>query len=292
MALQYGVSNWIYGDESLETTFQRLQRYGFDGVELVGEPDRYAVADVQALCRKYGLRVLTICGMFPWPTADRDLSSPDPAVRKLAVNYLRRLTEFGAALGAQAIVCTPCPVMKVSPVGAPREEEGWRAAAKKEWRWGVESIQAASEYAVKNGIPFAVEPINRYETYLINSADQGLAFVGEVGRPGVGVHLDSFHMNIEDADPVAAVHRVGGLLRNVHIADSNRQAVGYGHFDFAGFVKALVDTGYNGPVILEPLPPVPDPYIAARLKSGEHLKDEYARVSIERLRAFESAARG
>ena len=291
MSLKYGVSNWIFGDENLETTFKRLQRYGYDGVELVGEPEQYDVDEVLRLCDRYGLKVLTVCGMFPWPTSERDLGNPDSEVRRRAVEYVQRCCDMAAALGSSAVVCTPCPVMKNAPVDAPREETGWREKAGREREFAVESVRQAARRAAERGVTLAIEPINRYETYMLNTIEQGLEFVEQVGTEGLSVHLDTFHMNIEDKDPVGCVEVAGSRIGNVHIADSNRKAVGYGHFDFPGFVEALVRVGYDGPVNLEPLPPLPDPYIAARLKSAEHLKDEYAKASIERLREYEARVR-
>jgi D-psicose/D-tagatose/L-ribulose 3-epimerase len=103
----------------------------------------------------------------------------------------------------------------------------------------------------------------------------------------VKLHLDTFHMNIEEKDPAEAIRRAGELLVNVHIADSNRQAVGYGHTDFEAIMTALGEIGYERALALEPLPPVPDPYIAARLRRYEHLRDVYAEECIARLRQYE-----
>jgi len=86
------------------------------------------------------------------------------------------------------------------------------------------------------------------------------------------------------------VRKAGELLVNVHIADSNRQAVGYGHTDFGAIMKALKDMGYERALALEPLPPVPDPYVAARLKRYQHLRDAYAADCIARLRQYEEGA--
>lgn len=97
-------------------------------------------------------------------------------------------------------------------------------------------------------------------------------------------------MNIEERDPAEAIRKAGEPLVNVHIADSNRQAVGYGHTDFEAIVRALKEIDYQGALALEPLPPVPDPYVAARLKRYHHLRDLYAEECIARLRRYEMEA--
>jgi len=285
--MKYSISNWIYGDEPLRVTFERLRRYGYDGVELMGEPSLYRAEEVRGLCREFGLQVLSIAGIYPWPTEERDLANPDPQVRGRAVRYLRDCVEFAVDVGALLIIVVPSAVAKTSPVGYFESEEEWVAAAEREWNYALESVRTAAAYAEKAGIFLAIEPINRYETFLVNNVDQGLRFVSEVGSRTVKIHLDTFHMNIEEKDPAEAIRKAGKLLVNLHIADSNRQAVGYGHTDFKAIMRALKDIDYQGALALEPLPPVPDPYIAARLKRYQHLRDLYAEECIARLRQYE-----
>lgn len=97
-------------------------------------------------------------------------------------------------------------------------------------------------------------------------------------------------MNIEGRDPAEAIRKAGEPLVNVHIADSNRQAVGYGHTDFEAIVRALKEIDYQGALALEHLPPVPDPYVAARFKRYHHLRDLCAEECIARLRRYEMEA--
>lgn len=286
--MNYAISNWIYGDEPLEHTMARLARYGYDGIELMGEPRQYNPVEVRRQCERHGLQVLSLAGMYPWPTQERDLANPDLAVRRRAVEYLRECVDFAVAIGAPVIIVVPSAVAKTSPIGTFSSEEDWMAAAEREWEWAVQSVREAAAYALDKGVHLAIEPINRYETFLVNTCEQGLCFVEQVGSEAVGLHLDTFHMNIEEADPAESVRRAGRKLLNVHIADSNRQSIGHGHFDFRAIVRALLDINYQGSLALEPLPPVPDPYIAARLKRYEPLRDVYAEESIRRLRAIEA----
>jgi len=285
--MRYSISNWIYGQEPLRLTFERLKRYGYDGIELKGEPQEYHPPEVDELCREFDLEILSIAGIYPWPTDARDLANPNLRVRERAVNYLKECVDFASAVGAPLVIVVPSAVAKTSPVGHFESEEDWGAAAEREWNYAVESVRAAAAYAEQKGILLAVEPINRYETFLVNNVDQGLRFVSEVESRAVRLHLDTFHMNIEEKDPAEAIRKAGELLVNVHIADSNRQAVGYGHTDFGAIMKALGDIGYERALALEPLPPVPDPYVAARLKRYEHLRDVYAEECIARLRRYE-----
>jgi D-psicose/D-tagatose/L-ribulose 3-epimerase len=180
--MKYSISNWIYGEESLRTTFERLKRYRYDGIELKGEPQEYHAEEVNQLCGEFDLEVLSIAGIYPWPTEVRDLANPNPQMRKLAVSYLTECVDFASAVGAPLIIVVPSAVAKTSPVGDFKGEEEWVAAADREWNYAVESVKSAATYAAQKGILLAVEPINRYETFLVNNVDQGLRFVSEVGQ--------------------------------------------------------------------------------------------------------------
>ena len=285
--MKYSISNWIYGDEPLEVTFQRLQKYGYDGVELKGEPKLYQTGEVRKLCKKYNLSVLSIAGIYPWPTLERDIASPDEGVRKKAVDYLQNCVDLAAGVGAPLVVVVPSAVGKTSPIDSFEDEEEWIQEKERVWNYAVLSVREAAKYAEAKGILLVIEPINRYETFLVNTAEDGLKFIAEVNSPAVKIHLDVFHMNIEEANPAEAIRRCGKLLMNLHISDSNRMAVGDGHVDFRAIMYALKEIRYQWALTLEPVPPVPDPYIATRLKKYDYLRDKYAEQCITRLKNLE-----
>ncbi len=287
--MRYAISNWIYGEEPIEVTLQRLRRFGYDGVELTGEPERYDPRRVRRQAGELGLAITSVAGMYPWPTDSRDLANPDPGVRQRAVQYLCRCIDFAVELGAPLVIVVPSAVSKVAPVGFANDPEAWPAAVQSEWRHAVDSVREAGTYGARQGVLLAVEPINRYETFLVTTAADALRFVRDVGLESVKVHLDTFHMNIEEADPAQAIRQVGSLLVNLHVADSNRQAVGQGHTDFRAILQALKDTGYQGALVLEPLPPLPNPYVATRLRGQAQVHDRYAEISIRRLKDLEES---
>jgi D-psicose/D-tagatose/L-ribulose 3-epimerase len=199
--------------------------------------------------------------------------------------------DLASAVGAPLVVVIPASAGRTSPAGDVSSEEEWVAAVEGEWNYAVESVRTAAAYAEQKGILLAVEPINRYESFLVNNVDQGLRFVSEVGSEAVRLHLDAFHMNIEEKDPAEAIRKAGRLLVNMHISDSNRQAVGYGHTDFEAIVKALKDINYQGPLTLEPVPPHPNALLAVDMERYLPLRDLYAQDSIAALRACEEATR-
>jgi sugar phosphate isomerase/epimerase len=284
--MKYSISNWIYGDEPLRATFERLKRYGYDGIELKGEPQEYHPQEVKGLCREFGLSVLSILGWCIWPL-ERDLANPAPQLRKKALDYATQCVDLASVVGAPLVVVIPAPAGRSSPLGDVTSEEGWEAAAEREWNYAVESVKAAAAYAEQEGILLAVEPINRYESFLVNNVDQGLRFVSEVGSRAVKLHLDTFHMNIEESDMAEAIRKAGGLLVNLHISDSNRLPPGYGHTDFGTIMSALRDINYEGPLTLEPVPPEPNALLAVEMKKHLVLRDRYAEESIAYLRRLE-----
>ena len=289
--IKYSVSNWIYGNESLELTMARLARFGYDGIELEGEPGKYNIDEVNNLLRRYNLKVLSIAGIYPWPTNERDLANPDAGTRKKAIEYLKKIVDFAVNLGSSLVIVVPSAVGKATPIGKSDNEKTWLANIEKDWNYAVESVKEAASYAEKAGVCLAIEPINRYETYLVNTAEQAIKFVSEVNSEFVKVHLDCFHMNIEEKNIAESIRKTGSLLINLHVADSNRQAVGNGHIDFKAVIRALLDINYQGAIAMEPLPPVSNPYIAMKMKRFEKLWDEYAGQCISVLKGYEKEIR-
>jgi sugar phosphate isomerase/epimerase len=285
--MKYSISNWIYSNESLEVTFRRLKKYNYDGVELKGEPNFYCAEEVNKLCKKYNLKVLSIAGMYPWPTKERDLASSDDEARKRAIDYLQSCVNLAVSVNSPLVIVVPSPVSKTSPVDDISSEEEWIKERDRAWERAVLTVREAARYAGDKEVFLAIEPINRYETFLVNTADEGLKFIEDVGSPAVQIHLDTFHMNIEESSPADAIRRCGEFLINLHISDSNRRAVGDGHFDFRAMMHALKDINYQHALTLEPLPPVPDPYIATSLKRFNYLRDKYANQCITRLKRLE-----
>jgi len=284
--MKYSISNWIYADEPLPVTFQRLQKYGYDGVELVGEPQRYDIQEVKALCQEFGLSVLSVLGWSIWPL-ERDLAHPDSQMRQKALQYAAECVDLAVAVGAPLVVVIPASAGRTSPIGQPDSGKAWKEAMAREWDYAVESVKAAAAYAEERGVLIAIEPINRYESFLVNNVDQSLRFVQEVGSEVVKLHLDTFHMNIEDKDLVEAVRKAGALLINMHISDSQRGPVGHGHTDFVAIIRALKQINYQGALTMEPLPPIPDAFMAISMKEFLPLRDVYAEECIARLRQYE-----
>jgi D-psicose/D-tagatose/L-ribulose 3-epimerase len=268
--MRFGACGWIFG-QGLAPTAAFLAEAGFDGIELQGDLKSYKPVEVSALLRDHGLAVLSLT------PDDVDLAHPDATVRADALDYYLRLLDFAAAVDAPLVSCHGA-VGRVRPLATYDQEYGHLLA-------GVRRIAAR---AAELDLRVAMEALNRYESHLLNTAVQAVAFVKQVGVTNVGVLLDAYHMNIEEADPATAVLEAGDRLFLFHAADSNRQAVGRGHTDFSSLMRALRRIGYRGDMVLECTASGPDPFTPVK---GEGWRDEvrrYAAESLQMLRAYAS----
>jgi len=278
--MQYSISNWIYATEDLEKSLQRLAKYEYDAVELEGEPDKekYEPKKVKKMLRQYGLKVSSIAGMYLWKEEiKRDLASSDKKIREQTIIYLFKCIDYARLMGAKLVIVVPAAVSKLTP----------SLSKKEDWINSVKAVQEIAKYAEKKDILLAIEPINRYETYLVNSIQDALYYAREVNSSHVKIMADTFHMNIEERDIPEAIRIAGNNLINVHIADSNRCSVGRGHINFKALIKALKEINYQYALTLEPLPPVSDPYLVIEGGVSENIFDQYAAESIMGLKYFE-----
>jgi D-psicose/D-tagatose/L-ribulose 3-epimerase len=230
--MQISMHNWMRA-EPLEVTVARLARYGYDAIEISGEPARYEPREVRPLLERHRIRC---CGSVTLMTDGRDLISPDPGVRESSVQYINDCLTMVHELGGEFLCVVPSTVGKTVPQADPEVE----------WRWAVESLSRAAEWAERQGVMIGIEPINRFETYFINRGDQALALADAVGAPHVGVVLDAFHINIEEADPLGAIRQAGPHLFDFHVADNNRKPPGEGAHDWEQIVHTLRAAGYDG----------------------------------------------
>jgi len=228
--------NWMR-PEPIRRTIERMKQTGVDALEISGEPDQYDAKEVRALLKEYGRKAW---GSVTLTLADRNLAAKDPAQRAKTVDYMKRVVTLAKEIEGQIVTVVPVTVGKVVP----------DSTAENEWKWLVEGLREVYTHSEKAGIRLAIEPLNRFETYLINRGDQALALADEVG-PHCGVCLDLFHMNIEESDIHEAFRKAKGRTFDVHIADNNRFAPGMGTLDFPKIVETIRATGYDGALTLE-----------------------------------------
>lgn len=285
--MRYAVNNWIYGDEPLRTTFERLARFGYEGIEFVGEPSRFSVSEIKQLSEEFNLPVTSVLGWCIWGIPGRDLSNPDEQERQGAMRYGQQCIDFAVEVGASVFIVIPAAAGRTVPTGDPQTEDAWQLAYQAEWDNAVAAIRQTAAYAAERDITLALEPINRYETFLVTNLEQALKFLDDVGADNLKLNLDTFHMNIEEPDLAGAIRRAGDLLANMHVSDSNRQAPGRGHMDYAALLNALNDIQFEGAFVLEPVPPGSNPILMSQFPSNEKLRDIYAEESLGYLRQIE-----
>jgi sugar phosphate isomerase/epimerase len=178
------------------------------------------------------------------------LTSPIVAVREKAEAFVRSMIDFAGPLGAPVII------------GSMQGRQGDVQTHTEAWERLLKYLEDISRHAEKYGVPLLYEPLNRYETDLINDLSDGVRLVAHCGGR-VKLLADLFHMNIEETDLAAAIRDAGPHVGHVHFADSNRRAAGFGHTDFAPVVAALKEMGYSGYLSAEVLP-LPDSEAAAK----------------------------
>jgi sugar phosphate isomerase/epimerase len=287
--VKYAINNWVYDDEPLRTTFARLSRFGYDGIELKGEPSLYDITEIKSLCQEFNMQVTSVLGWTIWGIPGRDLSSPDESERNAAVKFLKDCVDFTVQVGATILLVLPFPAGRTTPTGDPQSEDEWISIAETEWGNAVDSVRQVSAYAQGKDLILAVEPINRFETYQLTTSDEALRFLQDVDADNVKLNLDSYHMNIDEADPVDAIRKAGDYLVHLHAAGSNRQAPGSGHTNFVELLKALKEVNFQGTIALEPVPPGANPGMAIKLSANLPLRDIYAEESIRYLKGIEES---
>jgi sugar phosphate isomerase/epimerase len=251
--------NWMRA-EPIEATIRRLGRFGYDAIEISGEPELYEVDAVRRLLDQHKVRCW---GAVTLMTEGRDLISADRYVRRGTVLYMKDCIDMIRALGGEILCVVPSTVGKIVPMASPEQE----------WQWGVEGLREVGEWAGERGVRIGIEPLNRFETNFINRGDQALRLAEEVGLPNVGITLDAFHINIEERSPLGAIHAAKGKLVDFHVADNNRRPPGEGNLDWKAILGALWEIGYEGCVTSEFVLPID------RTPLGEKIADEGAEVS-------------
>lgn len=243
----------------LEENLKIIASLGYDGVELaIRDPQLIDLDSVDQLIQKYRLAVPAIGTGQAWGEEGLSFTDPDPDIRKAAIQRIISHVPVAARFDAVIIIGLVRGIVKP---GIDHHQA---------MDWLVDAIQKCSASALPHGIKLALEPINRYETTLINDTAQGLDLIERVGAVNFGLLLDTFHMNIEEVNIESSIQSCGERIFHFHVADSNRWHPGAGHLDFKSILESLFATGYAGWVSGE-FQPLPDTMTAAE-KSLRYLR--------------------
>jgi len=275
-------SNWGFGIEPLAESAKRLEKAGIRFIELhgnhYGADLGYKTKETLDILSNHGLVVSGVCGMF---SADSDLSSNRAVHRQAAVDYLKREIEFTSEVGGSYILVVP------GAVGRPGAYDGT------EFDRSVETLQIVADLFTQHKVKAAIEPIRSAEVSFIHTFADAKKYIKAVDHPGVKhINGDVYHMQSEESHIGEAIVDAGKMLLNLHIADSNRCALGDGSLDLDTLIMALYVIGYNQKgcyVTPEPLGPGGDPYPAMHGKPDKETLDKLVLQTVSYFREREDA---
>ncbi len=248
-SVKFGANTFIWTSpfrtsEHLELV-DRVAGMGFDLIEIAYEDP--ALIDRDALKQRAadnGLGII-VCGAFG---PGRNLVSADPSERAATAAYIRELVDAAADLGSPVVGGPMYGAVGKTPAPDRDARDAERELAARE-------LQPLAAYAGDHGVKLAMETLNRFETDLLNIAAQGMALVEQVGSPHIGLHLDTFHMHLEEKSSVAAIRLAGDRLFHFHACENDRGVPGTGQVDWPAVAVALDETGYDGAVVIESFTP-------------------------------------
>jgi sugar phosphate isomerase/epimerase len=242
-----------------EANIAKIAGWGYSGVELaIRDPALVDIDVLEKVVTAYNLIVPAIGTGQAWGEERLSFTSPDQTIRRAAIARIKSHIPLAKRFNALVIIGL---IRGITPPGQTHTQS---------MQYLAESVQECAEAAVSAGVRLALEPLNRYETDLIHTVDEGLELIDQVGSNNIGLLLDTFHMNIEEAVIEESIRRCGAHIFHFHVADSNRWHPGAGHLDFKSILNALLSTGYQGWISGEFIP-VPDADTAAQ-RSIEFLR--------------------
>ena len=247
--MKFGINTLLYAatfaDENIKI-FKKFKEIGFDGVEIALEKkgDLNYGKTLNEL-KKNGLKCSSICGLFG---PDRDIRGPNKDYITNGISYIKDCIDACANLECDLFVG---PVY--SSVGRANLETA--EAKKEQWKTDVNNLKEVCKYAEDKGVFIALEPLNRFETDFINTCTQAVNLIGDVGSNMLKIHLDTFHMNIEEKSSVKALLDAGDLLYHFHASENDRGAPGTGQVHWSEITGALKDIRYNKYIVIESFTP-------------------------------------
>jgi len=242
--MRFGINSFLFTSPFTTRStksFAKLRKWGFDSLEIaVEDPAHIDAVRVKQDLDSIGLVCGSICSCTG---GDRDLRGT-PRQQKIAMTYFRALLDQAVVLGAKSIIG---PLY--SAVG--RADAVPRNEYRKQWKIVVGHLKTLSKEAENAGVQICIEPLNRFETDFINTCDQVLKLVQDVGSPALKVMLDTFHMNIEEKNQAQAIRKAGKYLGHLHACGCDRGTPGSDHIDWPGIAKALKAIRYDGDIVIE-----------------------------------------
>ncbi len=243
--MKFGVNSFVWVSpcttDAIKELAPKVKAMGYDVFEIsIENPALIDIQVAKQILDQNGLQCV-ICGAFG---PERNICSSDPKIRENAKSYIRWMIDAAHEIGA-SVVSGPM----YSSVGKDHYESV--DDRKAEWNLAVAGIAEMADYAAPKNVKLAFEPLNRFETDMINVVSQGLKFINDVDRKNVGFHLDTFHMHLEEKDSAKAIEMAGDRIFHFHACENDRGIPGTGQVRWPEIAKALKATKYDGPVVIE-----------------------------------------
>lgn len=269
---------WVgdWSPSSARAAISSAARNGYDYIELaIFDPWNFDTKLTKDLLQEYGLRAHASLGL----SAKTDVTSTDPSIVAKGDELLRKVTDVLHEIGGTELCGVIFSALAKYPTPATKENRNN----------SIKAMQRLADYAADKGINIDLEVVNRYETNIMNTGLEGLAFLDEVNRPNAFLHLDTYHMNIEEDGMQKSVIAAGDRLGYVHIGESHRGYLGTGTVDFDSFFAALKKINYKGPITFESFSSaVVDPSLSNTLCVWRNLwsdSDDLAKKSLDFMKA-------
>jgi sugar phosphate isomerase/epimerase len=248
---------FVFWDD-LNAAIEQTASLGFDGLEVFAPgPDAVPVESLGQALKSRGLALAAVGTGAGWVKHKLLLTDADGAQRQRAIEFVRSMIDFGAAAGA--IAGAPAPAI----IGSMQGRWGGDVSKEMALSWLRDALEELGAHAASRGSVLLIEPLNRFETNLLNTLADGSALLRSLKSPNVKLLADLFHMNIEERDSASALLAAGADVGHLHFVDSNRRPAGCGHIDYRPIAMALRQIGYGGFASAEALP-WPDPTGAAK----------------------------
>lgn len=283
--LRYAVHAYAWTTSWSNATLDLIGRakgLGFDLIEIpLMEVEKADAKAIRKRLEAVGLGVCTstVCSEATDPTSD------DAAVRRRGVEYLERCVRVTAEMGATCL-----SGVIYSAIGRKISE----FPSERHWQWSADCLRQVARTAQGLGVRIGLEPVNRYETFLLNTGEQALKLREMIGEPNIGIHLDAYHMNIEEKDFYEPTRQAAPFLCHYHLSESHRGTPGTGTVDWDGIFRALAEGGYEGVVGLESFCECSDAMRAATCvwRQVAASSDDLLRDGLKYLKAVEARAYG
>lgn len=261
IGLMYWATTW--SDDQLPF-LAKAKHAGFGAAEISllkgGDLD---VKAYRARLDQFGLQPYCIMGLNP----GTDITSPDPAIQRAGIEYIKRALEVVSKLGSPILCGLPYIQWLYFPTDGDFQRYRDRCA---------QALRAAAVTAADHNVTICLEIINRFETFIFNTVADGLLFLKQVDHPSVKLHLDTYHMNMEEDHIANAIRLAGNQLGHFHCVDSNRKLPGKGHIQWSEIRRALDDVGYDGGLVVEAFP-LPDTETGRSVNTWRPLVDDLDR---------------